>query len=77
MGYDGFAGLQSPILKFIPKETVELLLERVGASDGDIVFFGADKRKTVNDAMGALRQKLAEEDKPDQAAKAEQAACDL
>ena len=58
---DGIAGLQSPILKFIPEKTVESLLERVGASDGDIVFFGADKTKTVNDAMGALRQKLAED----------------
>ncbi len=58
---DGIEGLQSPILKFIPEKTVKLLLERVGASDGDIVFFGADKTKTVNDAMGALRQKLAED----------------
>ena len=58
---DGIEGLQSPILKFIPEKTIELLLERVGASDGDIVFFGADKTKTVNDAMGALRQKLAED----------------
>ena len=58
---DGIEGLQSPILKFIPEETVELLLDRVDASDGDIVFFGADKSKTVNDAMGALRQKLAED----------------
>ena len=58
---DGIEGLQSPILKFIPEKTVEFLLERVGASDGDIVFFGADKTKTVNDAMGALRQKLAED----------------
>ena len=58
---DGIEGLQSPILKFIPEKTVELLLGRVGASDGDIVFFGADKTKTVNDAMGALRQKLAED----------------
>ncbi len=58
---DGIEGLQSPILKFIPEKTVELLLERVGANDGDIVFFGADKTKTVNDAMGALRQKLAED----------------
>ena len=58
---DGTGGLQSPILKFIPEKTVELLIERVGASDGDIVFFGADKTKTVNDAMGALRQKLAED----------------
>ena len=57
---DGIEGLQSPILKFIPEKTVESLLERVGASDGDIVFFGADKTKTVNDAMGALLQKLAE-----------------
>ena len=58
---DGIEGLQSPILKFIPEKTVESLIERVGASDGDIVFFGADKTKTVNDAMGALRQKLAED----------------
>ena len=58
---DGIEGLQSPILKFIPEKTVELLIERVGACDGDIVFFGADKTKTVNDAMGALRQKLAED----------------
>lgn len=58
---DGIEGLQSPILKFIPEKTVESLLERVGASDGDIVFFGADKTKTVNDAMGALREKLAED----------------
>ena len=58
---DGIEGLQSPILKFIPEQTGESLLERVGASDGDIVFFGADKTKTVNDAMGALRQKLAED----------------
>ena len=58
---DGIEGLQSPILKFIPEETVQLLLDRVDASDGDIVFFGADKSKTVNDAMGALRQKLAED----------------
>ena len=58
---DGIEGLQSPILKFIPEKTVESLLERVGASDGDIVFFGADKTKTVNDSMGALRQKLAED----------------
>jgi aspartyl-tRNA synthetase len=40
---------------------VQLLIDRVGAEDGDVVFFGADKSKVVNDSMGALRQKLAED----------------
>ncbi|MFE1726761.1 amino acid--tRNA ligase-related protein, partial [Acinetobacter baumannii] len=50
-------GLQSPIVKFI-EPIVMQLLERVGAENGDIVFFGADKAKIVNDAMGALRVKI-------------------
>lgn len=53
----GVEGLQSPIVKFI-EPIVMQLLERVGAENGDIVFFGADKAKVVNDAMGALRVKI-------------------
>lgn len=53
----GVAGLQSPIVKFIEPIVLDLLA-RVGAQDGDIVFFGADKAKVVNDAMGALRVKI-------------------
>ncbi len=54
----GVAGLQSPILKFIPENIVEAILERTDAQTGDIVFFGADKAKIVNDSLGALRIKL-------------------
>jgi len=53
----GVEGLQSPIVKFIEPIAVQLM-ERVGAQNGDLVFFGADKAKVVNDAMGALRVKL-------------------
>lgn len=58
---DGVAGLQSPILKFLPDDVVLSIMERVGAEDGDIVFFGADKAKIVNDALGALREQLAKD----------------
>jgi len=51
-------GLQSPILKFLPEVVVSALIERLDLQTGDIVFFGADKAKIVNDAMGALRIKL-------------------
>ena len=54
----GAEGLQSPILKFIPEDVVSAVLERVGAESGDLVFFGADSAKVVNDAMGALRGEL-------------------
>ena len=54
----GVEGLQSPILKFLPDDVVMSIMERVGAEDGDIVFFGADKMKIVNEALGALRVKL-------------------
>ncbi|MEL0152302.1 MAG: aspartate--tRNA ligase [Halieaceae bacterium] len=56
----GVEGLQSPILKFMPEATVSQLVERLALEDGDIVFFGADKRQIVNDALGALRLKVAE-----------------
>lgn len=52
------SGLQSPILKFLPGEVIARLLERTGAGDGDLLFFGADKKQTVNAALGALRVKL-------------------
>ena len=51
--------MASPIVKFMPPAVVEALLDRVGAEDGDLVFFGADKARVVNDALGALRDKLA------------------
>jgi aspartyl-tRNA synthetase len=51
----GAAGLQSPILKFLPEDAVAAALERVGAESGDIVFFGADKARVVNESLGALR----------------------
>ena len=56
----GVEGLQSPILKFMPEATVAALVERLQLEDGDIVFFGADKRQVVNDSLGALRLKVAE-----------------
>ena len=55
---DGMEGLQSPILKFIPEEVIKAVLDRVGAQTGDLVFFGADSAKVVNEAMGALRGEL-------------------
>jgi aspartyl-tRNA synthetase len=54
----GRDGLQSPILKFLPDDTVEGILSRLDLSAGDLVFFGADKAAVVNDALGALRVKL-------------------
>ncbi|WP_405232080.1 aspartate--tRNA ligase [Lentisalinibacter salinarum] len=57
----GREGLQSPILKFLPDEAIAGIMERTGAADGDLVFFGADKAHVVNDALGALRVKLGED----------------
>jgi aspartyl-tRNA synthetase len=54
----GVDGLQSPIVKNIPLDNINVILDRVGAVDGDIVFFGADKAKIVSEALGALRIKL-------------------
>jgi aspartyl-tRNA synthetase len=58
---DGIAGLQSPILKFLPEAVVTEILQRCGAADGDLVFFGAGSAKVVNDALGNLRVKLGHE----------------
>jgi aspartyl-tRNA synthetase len=57
----GVEGLQSPILKFMPDEIVMQLMERLEAVDGDIIFFGADKTRIVNESLGALRVKLGED----------------
>ncbi len=54
----GRDGLQSPIVKFLSDEAVKGILERTGAANGDLIFFGADKARIVNDALGALRQKI-------------------
>ena len=54
-------GLQSPIVKFLPPEVLARVLERTGAENGDLIFFGADKAKIVNDALGALRTKIGHE----------------
>jgi aspartyl-tRNA synthetase len=57
----GIEGLQSPILKFMPDDIVTRMMQRLAVADGDIVFFGADKTKVVNEALGALRVKLGED----------------
>jgi aspartyl-tRNA synthetase len=54
----GKEGLQSPIVKFLSDESVQGILERTGARDGDLIFFGADSAKVVSDAIGALRLKV-------------------
>ena len=57
----GREGLQSTILKFLPDAAVAGILGRTGAQSGDLVFFGADKAKVVNDAIGALRLKVGQD----------------
>jgi len=57
----GRDGLQSPIVKFLPDDTIAGILERTGANSGDLIFFGADKAKVVNEALGALRVKVGED----------------
>ena len=59
----GRDGLQSPIVKFLDETAVAGILERTGAQDGDLVFFGADRAKVVNDALGALRLKVGQDQK--------------
>ncbi len=54
----GRDGLQSPIVKNIHDAALQAVLERTGAQDGDLIFFGADKAKIINDAIGALRIKI-------------------
>ncbi|MPZ45654.1 MAG: aspartate--tRNA ligase [Betaproteobacteria bacterium] len=57
----GAAGLQSPILKFLSKPVIGTILSRTGAGAGDLIFFGADRAKVVNEALGALRTKVGHE----------------
>ncbi|MFC3104815.1 aspartate--tRNA ligase [Salinisphaera aquimarina] len=54
----GREGLASPILKFMSDAAIAGIMERCGAADGDLLFFGADSAKVVNDALGALRVRL-------------------
>ncbi len=58
---EGKEGLQSPILKFLPDEVVSKIIERVNAKVGDIIFFGADKANIVNESLGALRLRVAQD----------------
>jgi len=57
----GLEGVQSPIAKFFDEKMLNALLDLTAAEDGDMLFFGADKNNVVNDAMGALRLKLADD----------------
>ncbi len=57
----GREGLQSPILKFLSDAAVTGILQRTGAADGDLIFFGADTGKVVSDALGALRLKVGQD----------------
>ena len=57
----GREGLQSPILKFLSDAAIAGLMQRTGAQTGDLVFFGADRAKVVNDAIGALRLKVGQD----------------
>ena len=52
------SGLQSPIVKFLSEGSLKTIIERTGAQNGDLIFFGADKAKVVNEALGALRIKV-------------------
>ena len=58
---NGIEGLQSPIIKFLGDEVTLSVMERVGAENGDIVFFGADIASVVSEALGALRCKVGED----------------
>ena len=55
------SGLQSPIVKFLSEGCLKTIIERTGAQNGDLIFFGADKAKVVNEAIGALRIKVGHE----------------
>ncbi len=54
----GREGLQSPIVKNLHDQAIAIILQRTGAANGDLIFFGADKAKVVNDGLGALRVKI-------------------
>ncbi len=57
----GREGLQSPIIKFFPDDVLASIVERTGAKDGDLIFFGADKANVVADALGALRVQVGQD----------------
>ncbi|MFO1372399.1 MAG: aspartate--tRNA ligase [Candidatus Competibacteraceae bacterium] len=57
----GRDGLQAPIVKFLPDEVLAKILTRTGAENGDLIFFGADTAKVVNDALGALRLRIGQD----------------
>lgn len=57
---NGREGLQSPILKFLSDGAVETIVEATGSQNGDMIFFGADRSRIVNDSLGALRVRIAE-----------------
>jgi aspartyl-tRNA synthetase len=57
----GREGLQSPILKFLPDQAIQEILERCAAETGDLIFFGADKASVVNESLGALRIKVGQD----------------
>jgi len=57
----GREGLQSPILKFLPDDVIKSIIERTKTKNGDLIFFGADRTKIVNDALGSLRNKLGQD----------------
>ncbi len=57
----GPEGLQSPILKFLPEEAIAEILRRTQAQSGDLIFFGADRANIVNDSLGALRVRIAQD----------------
>jgi aspartyl-tRNA synthetase len=54
-------GLQSPVVKFLSADVLRTIIARTGAKSGDLIFFGADREKVVNDALGALRAKIGHE----------------
>ena len=51
-------GLQSPIVKNIHAKALKQIVEKTDAANGDLIFFGADKKKIVHEALGALREKI-------------------
>lgn len=55
------SGLQSPIVKFLSEPILKVIIDKTGAKDGDLIFFGADKAKVVNESLGALRVKIGHE----------------
>ena len=57
----GRDGLQSPILKFLPDEAIDAIVERTGAASGDLIFFGADTAQVVNESLGALRLRIGQD----------------